>query len=209
MRGRTQTRLKVEHLAEKRLLFLRFVAVRRVAPTVVVIVVSLPRTIVSPQHILRCRRGCRAGHHDRRWSSGGPLDDLVEFTSIKPHAATRRAIVDLDPGAVGHHEDGFGAGWTLHDWVSLGRYMEPKVSPGRRDRPFAAGPTGRADDSEETGYSPSTESLYLNSTSAIAGYEAEFGEISAEEIARQRRADRQSAAVVRGTRKRIARSKSA
>ena len=44
---------------------------------------------------------------------------------------------------------------------------------------------------------------------AIADYEAEFGEISAEEIARQRRADRQAAVVVRGVRKRPARSKSA
>ena len=44
---------------------------------------------------------------------------------------------------------------------------------------------------------------------AIAGYEAEFGEISAEEIARQRRADRQDAAVVRGTPKRVAKAKSA
>lgn len=35
---------------------------------------------------------------------------------------------------------------------------------------------------------------------AIVGYEAEFGEITAEEIAAQRRADRGSAAVVRGSR---------
>lgn len=44
---------------------------------------------------------------------------------------------------------------------------------------------------------------------SIAAYEAEFGEISAEEIARQRRADRQDAVVVRGTRKRVAKAKSA
>ena len=44
---------------------------------------------------------------------------------------------------------------------------------------------------------------------AIADYEAEFGEISAEEIARQRRADREAAVVVRGPQKRTARSKSA
>jgi glycerol dehydrogenase-like iron-containing ADH family enzyme len=35
---------------------------------------------------------------------------------------------------------------------------------------------------------------------AIAEYEAEFGEITAEEIARQRRADREDARVVRGRR---------
>ncbi len=35
---------------------------------------------------------------------------------------------------------------------------------------------------------------------AIAGYEAEFGEISEEEIAAQRRADREAAVVVRGRR---------
>jgi hypothetical protein len=33
---------------------------------------------------------------------------------------------------------------------------------------------------------------------AVAGYEAEFGEITAEEIATRQRADRQSAVVVRG-----------
>ena len=44
---------------------------------------------------------------------------------------------------------------------------------------------------------------------AIADYEAKFGEISAEEIERQRRADRQSAVVVRGAPKRATRSKSA
>ena len=43
---------------------------------------------------------------------------------------------------------------------------------------------------------------------AIADYEAEFGEITAEEIARQRRADRQDAVVVRGTPKRVAKAKS-
>ena len=43
---------------------------------------------------------------------------------------------------------------------------------------------------------------------SIADYEAEFGEISAEEIARQRRADRQEAVVVRGKPKRAARAKS-
>ena len=35
--------------------------------------------------------------------------------------------------------------------------------------------------------------------SAIADYEAEFGEITPEEIAAQRRADRKGAVVVRGT----------
>ena len=44
---------------------------------------------------------------------------------------------------------------------------------------------------------------------AIADYESEFGEISAAEIERQRRADRQSAVVVRGTRKRAEKAKSA
>jgi hypothetical protein len=44
---------------------------------------------------------------------------------------------------------------------------------------------------------------------AIAGYEAEFGEISSEEITRQQRADRQDAVVVRGSRKRPSRAQSA
>ena len=44
---------------------------------------------------------------------------------------------------------------------------------------------------------------------AIAAYEGEFGEISADEITRQKRADRKGAVVVRGTRKRTTNSKSA
>lgn len=36
---------------------------------------------------------------------------------------------------------------------------------------------------------------------AVADYENEFGEITAEEIARQRRADRQDASIVRGRRR--------
>lgn len=44
---------------------------------------------------------------------------------------------------------------------------------------------------------------------AIADYEAEFGAIPAEEMARQRRADREAAVVVRGGPKRTGRTKSA
>lgn len=44
---------------------------------------------------------------------------------------------------------------------------------------------------------------------AIADYEAEFGEISADEIAQQRRADRQAAVAIRGEQKRNVRPKSA
>lgn len=44
---------------------------------------------------------------------------------------------------------------------------------------------------------------------SISEYEAEFGEISAEEITRQRRADRQDAVVVRGVRRGSSRAKSA
>lgn len=46
---------------------------------------------------------------------------------------------------------------------------------------------------------------------AIVDFESEFGEITADEIARQRRVDRQDAVVVRGrsTRTRAARTKSA
>ena len=44
---------------------------------------------------------------------------------------------------------------------------------------------------------------------AIADFEVEFGEITAEEIARQRRADRQDAVIVRGDPRRVAKAKSA
>ena len=42
---------------------------------------------------------------------------------------------------------------------------------------------------------------------SIADYEAEFGEITTEEIAQQRRADREGAVVVRGTAKRPGKTK--
>lgn len=45
------------------------------------------------------------------------------------------------------------------------------------------------------------DALLTNLGLAIADYETEFGEISAEEIALQRRADRESALVVRGLRR--------
>ena len=41
---------------------------------------------------------------------------------------------------------------------------------------------------------------------AVASYEAEFGEITAEEVAAQRRLDRERAKVVRGTGRRSAKS---
>ena len=44
---------------------------------------------------------------------------------------------------------------------------------------------------------------------SIADYEAEFGEITTEEIAWQRRADRERAVVVRGTHKPTAKTKTA
>ena len=44
---------------------------------------------------------------------------------------------------------------------------------------------------------------------SIADYQAEFGEITTEEIARQRRADRERAVVVRGAHKRTAKAKTA
>lgn len=44
---------------------------------------------------------------------------------------------------------------------------------------------------------------------AIADYEAEFGEITPEEIAKQRRSDRQHAVVVRGARRPPARATTA
>ena len=47
------------------------------------------------------------------------LDDLVELAAVEPHAAAGGAVVDLDAGAVGHDEDGFGAGGALHERVSL------------------------------------------------------------------------------------------
>src|SRR5690606_29902787 len=49
------------------------------------------------------RRGRRRHGRCRAGAGRRPLDDLVEFAAIEPHAATGRAIVDLDPLAFGHH----------------------------------------------------------------------------------------------------------
>jgi len=90
--------------------------------------------------------------------------------------------VTLDPALVeaGNRAVASGAAGSLSAWVSVAL-----VERARRDEQL--------------------ERLH----EAIVDYEAEFGEISTEEIARQRRADRQDAVVVRGARKDQAKAKSA
>jgi hypothetical protein len=45
------------------------------------------------------RRGRR---HGRR--PGGAFNDFVQFTPVKPDAPALRAIVNLDPTTIGHHQ---------------------------------------------------------------------------------------------------------
>ncbi len=82
----------------------------------------------------------------------------------------QRLTVTVDPQLVvaGNRAVASGAADSLSGWVSTA--LHEKV---RRDRQLA------------------------HLAAAIADYEAEFGEITAEEIAAQRRADREDAVVVR------------
>ncbi len=94
----------------------------------------------------------------------------------------RRLTVTLDPALVeaGNRAVASGSAASLSAWVSVAL-----ADRARRDEQL--------------------ERLH----EAIVEYEAEFGEISTEEIARQRRTDRQDAVVVRGARKGQPRAKSA
>lgn len=85
----------------------------------------------------------------------------------------QRLTVTVDPElvAAGNHAVASGAANSLSAWVSMA--LSDKA---RRDQQL--------------------EQL----SEAIAGYEADFGEITDEEITAQRRADRQDAVVVRGRR---------
>src|SRR3546814_13715379 len=49
-------------------------------------------------------RNGRSGRNGSRYRSGGPLDELVEFAAVEPHATAFRAVVDLDPLAIRHHQ---------------------------------------------------------------------------------------------------------
>src|SRR5687767_1525037 len=62
--------------------------------------------VVGLHHRLLLRRGLRL-------SRVRALDDLVELAAVEPHAAARRAIIDLDPLALGHGERGL-VGGTKH-----------------------------------------------------------------------------------------------
>ncbi len=85
----------------------------------------------------------------------------------------QRLTVTVDPDLIeaGNRAVAAGAADSLSAWVSLA--LSEKAD---RDRKLQ----------------------YLSA--AIADYEAEFGEITAEEISAQRRADREAAVVVRGRR---------
>ena len=66
----------------------------------------------------RCRHGrCRL----RRAAvlARPSLDDLVELAPVEPHAATRRAVVDLDAAPLAHHKHGSVTG-ALHWGSSFG-----------------------------------------------------------------------------------------
>src|SRR5687768_11968337 len=59
--------------------------------------------LLSPVRLLRAarsnrRRGRSAGHR------ATALDDLVELAAIEPYAPALRAIIDLDPRPLAHHQ---------------------------------------------------------------------------------------------------------
>src|SRR5438034_1302346 len=94
----------------------------------------------------------------------------------------QRLTVTVDPELVeaGQRAVESGDAESVSGWVSAA--LEDKI---RRDRKLAL------------------------LAAAVADYETEFGEITAEEIAVQRRADRRVATVVRGRRQRTRKAKSA
>ncbi len=63
-------------------------------------------------------------HRSSRWRVlGTSLDDLVEFPSIEPNAPALRAIINLHPLSLAHHEgnmtDGtWHTGGAGHRWAS-------------------------------------------------------------------------------------------
>jgi len=63
----------------------------------------LVRRLLAPIRLLRPARGDR-----RRGRAPGyrttALDDLVELAAIEPHPPALRAIVDLDPRPLAHHQ---------------------------------------------------------------------------------------------------------
>lgn len=85
----------------------------------------------------------------------------------------RRLTVTVDPELVdaGHRAVASGAADSLSAWVSTAL-----TEKAQRDRQL------------------------VHLRDAVAAYEAEFGEITAEEVVAQRRADREGAVVVRGRR---------
>ena len=64
---------------------------------------------------------------------GHAVDDLVEFATVEPHAAARRAVVDLDALALGHDELGL-VDRTLHGILLGGVFPAQRTTgpPGAR-----------------------------------------------------------------------------
>lgn len=55
---------------------------------------------------------------------GAALDDLVKFAPVEPDAAAVRAVVNLYPGALGHHERLAIHGAT-HARLAISRHIQP------------------------------------------------------------------------------------
>ena len=74
---------------------------------IVIVVVVLPVVAVSlDTGVTGC---CGRGRHDH-----GAFDDLVEFASVQPDAATLGAVVNLDTLPFGHDKVGFRAYRIFH-----------------------------------------------------------------------------------------------
>jgi hypothetical protein len=98
-------------------------------PTMLVVISPIPLALVTMMIGVWTPRIAIVGTRRRRPDTGSvgtryitgidrALDDLVKLTAIKPHAATLRAIVDLDAQAVGHDKID-GTHGTLHRNRSL------------------------------------------------------------------------------------------
>src|SRR5687768_13727158 len=87
---------------------------------VVIIIVAPPRTVRRGRRrrlrvpICRCGGRLLRRRSDRLLLECGlSLDDLVQLAAVEPHAAALRAVVDLDPLPLTHHQR-YAAMWAVH-----------------------------------------------------------------------------------------------
>jgi hypothetical protein len=84
-------------------------------------VVTLPPPVVRVFKVGLAVIPCRWRRHrgDRYGYSGRPIQQLVEFTPVKPDAAASGAVVNFDTLSIRHHQSCIRAARTFHGVLSL------------------------------------------------------------------------------------------